>query len=214
MLRLTIRSLGLDLGGRLGDVLLLGRGALLLVPLVRLLHSLAVLVLAVEGLGVVGHLLVHHVGRHLAVTHLVETVRLGRLRSEVLVGVEATQSHDVGQIRDADHGHGVLHGVVELWALRRVLLLGSVVRVSCCFLLLVVFEFFRHWWQRDALWQVGQWVDQLSLFLVGVVERAAVAKLALSDLNEVLAGHSLVVGVHCSEGCFSEVGWKGLFKND
>lgn len=80
------------------------------------------------------------------------------------------------------------------------------------FLLLVVLEFFRHWWQGDALGEVRERVNELSLLFVVVVERAAFAKLALTGFEEVLAGHGLVVRVNGSQCGFSEVVWKGLLQ--
>lgn len=82
--------------------------------------------------------------------------------------------------------------------------------VLLCFLSLVVFEFLRHWWQGDALWEVWKWVDEVSLFFVVVEERAAFTKLALTSLEVVLARHGLVVGMDSSESGFAEVVWQWL----
>jgi len=76
------------------------------------------------------------------------------------------------------------------------------------FLGLVVFEFVWHWWQGDAVWQVWEWVNEASLLLFVVEEGAAVTKLAVASLEEVLARHGLVVGVHSSQGGFTKVVWQ------
>lgn len=97
-----------------GDILLLTRLTVLLVLLVTFLLRVLLLDLwsvlrrlnlTVEGLriSVMGmlHLLVHQVWWNLTVTWIAITVVLGSvgdgLRSHVLVGVEATESHDVSQ---------------------------------------------------------------------------------------------------------------------
>lgn len=56
----------------------------------------------------------------------------------------------------------------------------------------------------STLWETGKWVNELSSLLIVVVERASVSELALSSFNEVLAWHSLVVGVNCSKGMLTE----------
>ena len=86
----------------------------------------------------------------------------------------------------------------------------STLLVLLCFLGLVVFEFFRHWWQGDALWEVWKWVNEVSLLAVVVEERAAFTKLAFTSLEVVLAWHGLVVRVDSSESGLAEVVWKWL----
>lgn len=89
----------------------------------------------------------------------------------------------------------------------------TLIVVSCCLLLLVVFEFLWHWRESDTFWEVWKWIDELSLLLVIVEERASFTELALTSLEEVFAWHGLVVGVHGSESCLSKVVGERLFKN-
>lgn len=86
----------------------------------------------------------------------------------------------------------------------------SLIIVSCCLLLLVVFEFLWHWRESDTFWEVWKWIDELSLLLVVVEERASFTELAITSLEEVLAWHGLVVGVDCTKSGLSEVVWKWL----
>ena len=184
----------------LGLVLFLLSFALVLILLTFLVVSL---LLTVERSGVavlLGHWLAHVRSRH--VEELILVVEGHRLGAQVLVGVEATESHDVGQTRDLDHRHGLLVGVEVL--------VVSVVLSGL--LLLEVLELFWHGRQGHALGQVGEGVDESASLFFSVIEGAAIAKLALAGLLPLLAGHGLVVGVYGSQCGFSEVGWQRLYK--
>lgn len=228
------RSL-LGLGGLLrrvfGDVLLLTCGlVVLLASLVLPLTSFGRALLLVLGTLVVerGHGTVSGLGSWVLRGHVAWVAILVESGSEVhdwsrarvLVWIEATQGNDISQALDLDHRHLVLHGREVNWA--DVLSAGSVavvgglllllVLVEVVLLVLVVLELLRHGRQSHAFWQVGQRIDQISLLVVVVVERAAVAKLALSSFLPVLAWLGLVVGVHSSKSGLAKVLGKRLNK--
>jgi len=97
------------------------------------------------------HLLLHHVGRNLTVV-LVVLVEGHWLGSQILVGVKSTQSNKVGKIINLDHGHWSLHLRVVVWVkwlahLVVIITLISALEIAICLLLLIVFEFFWHWWK-------------------------------------------------------------------
>ena len=192
----------------------------LLLVLVLLLVALLfivlfLVVLSIEGWWVshVRHLLLIHVGRNLPIRREVQpVVPLGHwlrsLRSQVLVWVESTKSHDVSQVVDRDHLHSSLN-----WCVKLSIWLGHltvVIVVSLLLLILVVLQFFRHWRQGYSFGKVWQWVNQLSLFTFAVEERTPFSKFALAIFNEVFARHCFVVGVDSSQSSFSKINRKRL----
>lgn len=58
---------------------------------------------------VVRHLLVKHVWWNLTVVLVVDTNGWHWLRGQIFVWVEATESHNISQVRDGEHGHSVLN---------------------------------------------------------------------------------------------------------
>jgi len=74
--------------------------------------------------------------------------------------------------------------------------------------LLVSLDSLWHWWQGHSLWKVGEWVDELSFLMVGVVEGAAISELALTGGLPVLAWLSLVVRVNCTKSGLSKMLWE------
>ena len=84
--------------------------------------------------------------------------------SHVLVGVESAKCNHFSQTLDREHRHWRLLNWQE------VLVVLGVLVVSGGFLLLVVLELLWHWRKSHALWKVGQWVDEISLLRVRVVE--------------------------------------------
>ena len=129
---------------------------------------------------------------------------LGWLWCHVLVWVEAAKSN-ISQTLDLKNGHW--------WLLSWRGEVGSflvVSEVTIGLLLLIVLEFLRHWWQSDSFWEVWQGVNQFSLFLLRMIERASFTKLALTSLIPVLAWLGLVIGVNSSKCCLSEVLGKRL----
>jgi hypothetical protein len=95
--------------------------------------------------------------------------------------------------------------VVELRIWSLVCTLVVVVSVVVASVLMVVLHLLWHWWKSDSLWKVWKWVDELSSLLLRVIERAALAELAFSFVEEVLAWLSLVVRVDSSESSLSKV---------
>jgi hypothetical protein len=98
---------------------------------------------------------------------------------------------------------------LDVWnivLLVEVVLLPRVVVVVL--VLLVLLDPLWHWRQGHSLRKVGQRVDELSSFSVGVVERAAISELALSCGLPVLAWLSLVVRVNCAKSGLSKMLWK------
>lgn len=157
------------------------------------------------------HLLVQHVRWELSIILVVEAKAWKWLRGQIFVWVESSEGHDISKVVNGNHWHGVLNWRVELWTMSLISIFTLVIiDVAICLLLLIVLEFFRHWRQSDTLWQIWKWVNELSLFFVIVVERAAFTKLAFTRIEEVSAWHSLVVGVDSTKGSFTKVGWKWL----
>lgn len=87
-------------------------------------------------------------------------------------------------------------------------LVSVIVTISA--LVVVVLHLLWHWRKGDALWEVWEWVDELSSLFLGVVERASLTELALTFAEEVLAWLSLVVGVDGSKSGLAEVLWEWL----
>ena len=131
---------------------------------------------------------------------------------QVLVWVEATEAagegSQLGQIRDLDHG-GLLPVELGVWWRVGLEVVASVV-VPTSALVVVVLHLLWHWRKSDALWEIWEWVDQLSPLFLGMVEGASLAELALSLVEEVLAWLRLVVGVDGSESGLAEVLWEWL----
>ena len=131
---------------------------------------------------------------------------------QVLVWVEATEAagegSQLGQIRDLDHG-GLLPVELGVWWRVGLEVVASVV-VPTSALVVVVLHLLWHWRKSDALWEIWEWVDQLSPLFLGMVEGASLAELALSLVEEVLAWLRLVVGVDGSESSLAEVLWEWL----
>jgi hypothetical protein len=71
-------------------------------------------------------------------------------------------------------------------------------------LLSVVFEFIRHWRQGYSFRKIRQRVNQSSLFILVMVERASITELALSMLKPVLARLSLIIGMDSSQSSFAK----------
>lgn len=65
--------------------------------------------------------------------------------------------------------------------------------VSISALVVVVLHLLWHWRKSNTFWKIWEWVDELSSFLLSMVERASLAELALTFAEEVLAWLSLVV---------------------
>ena len=75
---------------------------------------------------------------------------------------------------------------------------------------MVLLHLLWHWGKSHALWKIGEWVDELSSLVLGMVEGAALSELALTFAEEVLAWLSLVVRVDGTESCLTEVLGKWL----
>lgn len=54
-------------------------------------------------------------------------------------------------------------------------------------------EFLRHWWESNALWQVGKGIDEASPLIIAVIEGAAFSELAFTGLLPEFAGSRLVI---------------------
>jgi hypothetical protein len=78
---------------------------------------------------------------------------------------------------------------------------------------LVHLHFLWHWGKSDALWEIWEWVNELSSLFLGMVERASLTELAFAFAEVVLAWLSLVVGVDGSESGLAEVFGKWLYRN-
>ena len=89
-------------------------------------------------------------------------------------------------------------------------LVSIIVAISS--LIVVVLHLLWHWWKSHTLWQIWEWVNELSSFLFGVIERASLTKLALTFAEEVFAWLSLVVRVDSSESGLAEILWEWLHK--
>ena len=87
-------------------------------------------------------------------------------------------------------------------------LVSIIVAISA--LVVVVLHLLWHWRKGDTLWEIWEWVDELSSLLLSMVERASLTELALTFSEEVLAWLSLVVGVDSSESGLAEVLWECL----
>jgi len=121
--------------------------------------------------------------------------RLRRWR-QVLVWVEASYGCDVSNVRYLNHSV-LLAEIVAHVLIRRKLLVVSIacvinwavsigwriVAVIIILILIIVpcfLEFLWHWWQSHTFRKIRQRVDESSLFVLIIVERAAFSELALS----------------------------------
>lgn len=117
--------------------------------------------------------------------------------SEVLVWVEASKGNDIGQAGELDHWLWLDWAEMD-WADGRavnvlVIILVFIVVAAVGFVRSEILQFFRHWRKGHASWQVWKWVDELSPFLVIVVEGAAISELTVAFFGPVSARNSLVV---------------------
>ena len=79
--------------------------------------------------------------------------------------------------------------------------------------MLVLLHLLWHWGKSDALWEIWEWVNELSSLILVMVEGASLTELALALTEEVLAWLSLVVRVDGSESCLAKVLGKWLYRN-
>ena len=109
-----------------------------------------------------------------------------------------------------DHGGLLIAKLWDLW--RNALELVTLLVVASVDLVLVLLHLLWHWGKSDAVWEIWEWVNELSSFLFTMVERASLTVFALALTEVVLAWLSLVVGVDGSESCLSEVLGKWLYR--
>lgn len=149
---------------------------------------------------------------------------------EVLVWVEASEGGEVSQVGDWNHwSHlglervdadwsealGLSHhvwGAHHTWGSGLILVVVLVLRVLVSLVGLVLLKLLWHWWESHALWEVWEWVNELSLLTIIMEEGAAITKLALTGLGPVLAWLCLVVGVDGTEGSLTEVLWQRIVR--
>lgn len=117
--------------------------------------------------------------------------------SEVLVWVEASKSNNIGQARELDHWLWLDWAEMN-WAdggAINVLLiiLVFVVVAATGFVLSEILQLFWHWGKGHSSWEIWKWVDELSSFLVIVVEGAAISELTVALFGPVSARNGLVV---------------------
>lgn len=120
-------------------------------------------------------------------------VREGQRRwRQVLVGVEASNGCDVGNVRYLNHR--ILLAVVAdvlIWRERRKRVWTGVINGIAALIIMVIsilipiivtmfLEFLGHRRKCDTLWEVGEWVDEASLLLVLMIEGAALTELAFT----------------------------------
>lgn len=134
---------------------------------------------------------------------------------QILVWVETSEGSKICHAGDLDHWSEVLlwhllevvHTVHWHWWTTLVLvLISSMILVVLVGLMLL--QLLWHWWKGNTIWKVWKWIDQLSLLLVTVIERASITELALSSDVKVLTWFSLVVRMDSTECSLSESLWK------
>lgn len=74
-----------------------------------------------------------------------------------------------------------------------VIILVFVVVAATGFVLSEILQLFGHWGKSHSSWEIWKWVDELSSFLVIVVEGAAISELTFAFFGPVSARNSLVV---------------------
>ena len=156
-------------------------------------------------------LLVHHVWWEVVVLTLV--AHWHWRGSHVLIWVESTKAtrkcSQLSEVGDLDHRGLLLWELSILLSSSTIKVLVSII-VSISALVVVVLHLLWHWRKSNTLWKVWKWVDELSSFLLSVVEGASLTKLALTFAEEVLAWLSLIVWVDSSESGLAKVLWEWL----
>lgn len=146
-------------------------------------------------------LLVHHVRRHgsesVVETHWHWTHVFVWVESS---GSESTRKGSQISNRSDLNDRILVLIIIVLWRAVVVILVVIVVLSSG-----VVLHLLWHWRKSHALREVWEWVDELSLFVLIVEERAAVSKFAFSTGVKVLARHGFVVRVNSTKGGLTEI---------
>lgn len=136
---------------------------------------------------------------------------------QILVWVEgpkaSRESSQISEVGDLDHTGGLWCRELWLWWGASTLeVAGSVVVIASS--LVVVLHLLWHWRKSHALWEIGEWVNELSSLFLSMVEGATFAELALSILEEVFAWLGFVVGVDSAESSLAEVFGEWLYSKD
>lgn len=136
---------------------------------------------------------------------------------QVFVGVETSNCSDVGNVRYLNHcvllsiaadvlirrerrkrvGTGVINGIAAL-----IIMVGSILVPIIETMLL---EFLWHGGKGDTLWEVGEGIDEASLLLGLVIERASFTELAVARFLPVFAWNGLIVRMDSAKCCFTEI---------
>jgi hypothetical protein len=119
-------------------------------------------------------------------------------RTQVLVWVETTKSNDICKTCELNHWSR-LHWAEVSWTNRLSHHHRISIKIMFSKILLVdsvVLEFLWHWWESDSFWKIWKRINEISLFEIGMEERATITKLAFSSLDPVSAWLGFVIGVY------------------